>query len=150
MIFDIKLDTSGPKKKIGRFLLGAGDLSEPNAEIALYLAGVVDDAFAEETDPETNTAWEPIALSTELDKERKGYGGSNILERTGQLRYSFESDYDHKSAWVGTNLEYAAVHQFGHQFDNHHLPERSFLGLDESDLDWISKTYGLFFVRTWD
>jgi phage virion morphogenesis protein len=80
----------------------------------------VDENFEKEGRPK----WRPLQPATLKERARKGYTGK-ILERTGQLKRSFTEKYTDTEAIVGTNLKYAAVHQFGSTKKN--IPARPFL-----------------------
>jgi len=57
--------------------------------------------------------WTPLAESTLLAKAPK----RKALIDSGRLFDSITSRFDAESAGAGTNVVYAAVHQFGHKFD---------------------------------
>ena len=50
--------------------------------------------------------------------------GGTTLIRTGILQRSIQSHYNSSTALVGTNLEYAAIHQFGGQTRAHIIRAR--------------------------
>ncbi|HOV99271.1 MAG TPA: phage virion morphogenesis protein [Bacteroidota bacterium] len=57
--------------------------------------------------------WPQLKHSTILQRQKKGYWPGKILQRTGQLKRSIQSSYGVDYAKVGTNLIYAAIHNFG-------------------------------------
>ena len=63
-------------------------------------------------------------------KTKKSHSSGDILIRTGTLRGSFFERYSETFPEVGTQIEYAAVHNFGYKKKN--IPQREFL--------WISST----------
>ena len=68
--------------------------------------------------------------------------GGKTLQDTGRLAGSFVIKADRTSAIVGTNVVYAAIHQFGGKTGRGHkliLPARPFLGLNSQDKNDIVK-----------
>lgn len=64
-----------------------------------------------------------------------------ILQDTGRLRNSVRARHTRTEAIVGTNVKYAAVHNFGYPKRN--IPQRRFMGLNRGQRikykDWIIK-----------
>ena len=80
------------------------------------------------------TPW--LALNPAYAKRKKKGGG--ILELEGDLRDSLVHLVTGKtSVRVGTNLVYAATHQFGDQ--KRGIPQREFLGLSPADEEAINE-----------
>ena len=59
--------------------------------------------------------WIDLAESTKKQREKKGHWPGQILQVTGQLAASINTYYDNDSAVIGSNLDYAAIHQLGGQ-----------------------------------
>ncbi len=57
--------------------------------------------------------WKPLSRSTIKQRERLGYWPGQILTRTGRLKSSINYHAGRDYVAVGTNLIYAAIHQFG-------------------------------------
>lgn len=58
--------------------------------------------------------WKPLSASTIRNRRKgKGTGSAMPLLDTGRLRNSITKRVDSNSVFIGTNVEYAAVHQFG-------------------------------------
>lgn len=72
--------------------------------VAAVLADAVEENFAQQGRPQ----WLGLAPAT---KKRRGDG--KILQDSGRLASSIVSQADGDSAVVGTNVRYAAIHQFG-------------------------------------
>lgn len=129
----------------------AEDLTPAMRAIAEHLLATTEDAFAGEESPD-GEPWKPLAPSTARERRRSGYDGP-ILQRRRDLLRSIDSQYDHRSAAVGTNLIYAPVHQFGAEIEiparaavagfgsiSAHtitIPARPFLGFGPGDEDEI-------------
>ena len=77
----------------------------------------------------------PSWVETLLPSGKTERESGKILQVTGQLMDSINTDYDEFSAVVGTNDIRAGTHQFGNPGMN--IPERSFLELTDEDLDKI-------------
>lgn len=92
---------------------------------ALDIKKLVDDAFYKSIDPNTGTAWQPLAEST-IKKRRQG--SSKPLIDTGRLRGSIATKAGDKSITYGTNVVYGGPHQFGTK----KIPQRRFLPTDFS------------------
>jgi len=57
--------------------------------------------------------WQRLAASTIAQRTRKGSWPGKILQRSGRLLASISERSDENSATVGSNSDYAAIHQFG-------------------------------------
>lgn len=124
-------------------------------DIAGIMEGAVEENFAQEGRPK----W--LGLKNP-DKRRSG---GQILQDSGRLASSITSASDNDSAEVGTNVKYAAIHQFGGKTRPHvirprnkkalafggrvvkqvnhpgsTIPARPFLQLDPSDENEIIET----------
>lgn len=89
------------------------DMTPAMRKIAQAMALIVEDNFEAEGQPK----WEAlspvtIALRTKAAKG-KTEGGFRILQDAGQLAGSVSTDYGNEHATIGSNLVYAAIHQFG-------------------------------------
>lgn len=90
-----------------------GNIRKPLGEIGQTLVTLTDLSFRHEQDP-WGAAWKRLAAST-LARRRKGRGtGSNkILRDTGVLQNSINYQATSDQVAIGTNVTYAAIHQFG-------------------------------------
>lgn len=78
--------------------------------IAGIFASAAEDNFAEEGRPDK---WQDLSKVTKKLREKKGKWPGQILQVSGQLASSVNTYYDNDSAVIGSNLEYAAIHQLG-------------------------------------
>ncbi|HQG51843.1 MAG TPA: phage virion morphogenesis protein [Syntrophorhabdaceae bacterium] len=76
------------------------------------ISGIMLDAVRENFEKE-GPGWQKLKPATIRQREKKGHWPGKILRVSGQLSSSITSKYDSKSARVGTNKVYAAIHQFG-------------------------------------
>jgi phage virion morphogenesis protein len=67
--------------------------------------------FENQVDPE-GQPWAPLSPATLLFKQKKGYP-AEILTMRGRLRASIAARPGATQVWIGTNVVYAAIHQFG-------------------------------------
>ena len=130
------------------------DLSPITSTIAAHLKRITEDAFKEEKDPATDEPWANLSGVTLEKRKKSGHvnraGRAKKLQVTRHLLDSIVADHDSNSAVVGTNLKYAATHQFGalkgqygfFAFDTRagafevpwgDIPARPFLGISTSD-----------------
>ncbi len=99
-------------------------------QIGYHLLEVTEDAFQSETSP-FSKAWKDLAPATFKAKQKSGH--IKKLQNTGTLASSlnFYASSDHLI--LGTNLEYAPIHQFGGKAGRNHsakIPARPFLPID--------------------
>ena len=78
------------------------------------------------------------ATKKQRTKQKKWPG--QILQVSGQLASSISTQYDDKSAIIGSNLDYAAIHQLGGQAGknkNVEIPARPYLKLTDDNFNEI-------------
>jgi phage virion morphogenesis protein len=75
----------------------------------------VEDNFAAQGHP----SWQELHPGTIAGRRKAGTWPGQIMQRTGQLAASVQMAWDNNSAVVGTNVAYAAIHQFGGQTKPH-------------------------------
>ena len=151
-MISIKIDDSQLKAGLERLERSVLDLRPAMRSIAQALAYETEQNFQAEGRPR----WTPLARPTiegrvgGLAKGRKGgylkdgrisktvanqaAGGFRILQHSGLLASSIVTDHDSTSAVVGTNVEYAGIHQFGGQAGRGRkvtIPARPFLPMDK-------------------
>jgi phage virion morphogenesis protein len=81
-------------------------------DLAEVLKGGVDRAFKDEVNPETGEKWHPLSPATLARRAKAGHTGS-ILQVTGQLAASIQTEHGPHHARVLTSDVRAATHQFG-------------------------------------
>jgi phage virion morphogenesis protein len=86
-----------------------GDLTPFMREVKGIMLDAVEQNFEEQGRPE----WAGLTPSTIRQREREGKWPGKILQRSGRLASSIVGESGKDFATVGTNLEYAAIHQFG-------------------------------------
>ena len=88
------------------------------------VAGILHDAVMENFAQSGRPRWQALKPATLAYKRKHGYGEQILIRRGGgqSLLSSITQQADDHSASVGTNLVYAAIHQFGGPI---HMPARS-------------------------
>lgn len=110
---EVKYDDSALRKELDRLLRSGRDLEPAMLRIAGHLADSVAESFERQASPD-GAAWAPLSEVTQRQRGMEGYGPERpILERRGDLALSILSEFDRDSAVAGSNLVYAATHQFG-------------------------------------
>lgn len=111
--FSVTVDDRQVTAALAALSARLGNLKAPLAEAGQTLVTLADLAFRNQQDP-WGRAWQRLAAST-LKRRRKGpgRGAGQILRDTGRLQNSISYRADAHSVTVGTNVVYAAIHQFG-------------------------------------
>ncbi|UDM18429.1 phage virion morphogenesis protein [Vogesella sp. XCS3] len=114
----ITVDDSQLQAALARLESSVLDMTPAMRKIAGTLAMVVEDNFAAEGRPR----WTP--------SQRASSENGVTLQQTGRLASSIVTDYDAASVVIGSNAEYARIHQVGGQAGRGHaveLPARPYL-----------------------
>lgn len=134
---EIKLDN----KEVESRLLDLAKRSENLRPLMKNIAGVfaysTEENFKEEGRPDK---WADLAESTKKQRTKTGHYPGQILQVSGQLASSISTYYDNDSAVIGSNLDYAAIHQLGGQAGKNQsvtIPARPYLQLTQDDFEEI-------------
>lgn len=143
---EIKLDN----KEVESRLLDLAQRSENLRPLMKNIAGVfaysTEENFKEEGRPDK---WTDLAESTKRQRKKKGHWPGQILQVSGQLASSISTYYDNDSAVIGSNLDYAAIHQFGGQTGKNQsvtIPARPYLKLTNEDFEEIIDLTKIFLM----
>ena len=109
---NIEYDDREVASALRRVINAGGDLTPAMRSIAAALEDSVAEAFASEKSP-SGVPWADLSDTTKSAREKRGKWPGETLQVTGNLADSIESRYDADEAVVGTNVVYAATHQFG-------------------------------------
>ena len=149
MEIKMKIDDRQINELLRRLRRKMGDLTPVMEEIGELIVSSVQENFnrgGRYSEPGSwrggNKKWKKLAPSTIRERERQGYWPGQILVRTGRLKNSifYEAGKDHVT--VGTNVVYAAIHQFGGKAGRKHaakIPARPFLVVQDEDLEEIKE-----------
>ncbi|WP_164273423.1 phage virion morphogenesis protein [Stenotrophomonas sp. B1-1] len=151
---DIVADEGQLGRQLQQLIERAGDLGDALGEIGEIVTASTQARFGQGVDP-SGSPWAPLAASTLAQKKGPGTLRES-LHLQGSIRYQVEGE----AVRIGTDVPYAAAHQFGtpawvirprngkalawpgaahpvKQVNHPGLPARPFLGLSTEDEDNI-------------
>ena len=134
----MKIETQELQRELEKLIEKAIDRRPLMRNIAGIMHAAVEENFAEEGRPK----WVPLHQKTIKARQKKGYWPGQILQQTGRLAASISTYSDNDKAVVGTNVVYAAIHQFGGKAGRGrkaNIPARPYLQLTDQDLEEILK-----------
>ena len=134
---EIKIDN----KEVESRLLDLAQRSENLRPLMKNIAGIfaysTEENFKNEGRPDK---WTELSESTIKQRTKNKQWPGMILHVSGQLASSVNTYYDNDSAVIGSNLEYAAIHQLGGQAGRNksvEIPARPYLQLTPEDFEEI-------------
>ncbi len=107
-------------------------------KIAGELLALSDKAFGFTSDPSTRAAWPELAPSTVKQRAKLGLSGAEILQRSGTLKASVQTEAGRDFVEIGSPIEYALIHQLGGSAGrggSAKIPARPFVGASPDDLE---------------
>ncbi len=116
-MIEIKIDAAQVTGALGRLAKGMADASPAMRAVA----GIMHDAVMENFERGGRPEWAGLLPATLAQKRKLGYSDKPLIRRGGgqSLHSSVTQQSDSTSAVVGTNIKYAAIHQFGGQTRPH-------------------------------
>ena len=141
---EIKLDNKAVEEALLEVAQKASDLRPLMKNIAGIMADSTEENFKEEGRPK----WKDLSEKTKTARRKTGHYPGQILQVTGQLASSISTHYDEDSAVIGSNLDYAAIHQLGGQAGRKKavsIPARPYLQLTDEDFEEILESTEEFF-----
>ncbi len=145
-MIEIKIEDKEIKDMLNTLLYRLNDMSPVMMEVSEDMRDAVEENFEQEGRPK----WKALSPKTIEQRRKKGYWPGNILIQEGNLVRSIEASHSKDEAVVGTNLKYAAIHQFGGMAGRKHkvkIPARPYLKLTDSDIERIKKKIMKYLVR---
>jgi phage virion morphogenesis protein len=140
----LTVDDSVLKEHLRRLQGFATNATPAFAEIGEMMLTSVEENFAAEgrySAPKSwrggTIKWKDLATATVRARQKRGKGAHPILQVSGILASSIHSEPSADSVVVGTNIEYAAIHQYGGQAGRGKkvtIPPRPFLVMQDQDL----------------
>ena len=103
------------REALQRMVNQSQDLTPLMENVAKTLASETSANFAAQGRP----SWVPILESTKAARAKKGKWPGKMLQVSGALASSITTAHTSNTAQVGTNVIYAAIHQFGGQTAPH-------------------------------
>lgn len=116
-MIEIKVDTAQVTRALERLAKGTADASP----VMRAVAGILHDSVMENFERGGRPQWAGLLPATLAQKRKLGYSDKPLIRRGGgqSLYSSITQTSDATSATVGTNVKYAAIHQFGGQTRAH-------------------------------
>ena len=134
---EIKIDNQEVKQRLLELAHRGENLRPLMKNIAGILAYSTEENFANEGRPDK---WLDLSERTKKQRKKSGHWPGQILQVSGQLASSINTYYDDESAIIGSNLDYAAIHQLGGQAGKNKsvtIPARPYLQLTDEDFEEI-------------
>ncbi|GHU47399.1 hypothetical protein AGMMS50289_22520 [Betaproteobacteria bacterium] len=110
-MFKVTLDDAQVQQKLQEL---AGKLKDARP-LFKVIAGILESQTEENFAAQGRPHWVPLSAATVKSRMKRSKGGSvlKILQDRGILAGSISADYGSDYAMVGSNVKYAAIHQFG-------------------------------------
>ena len=141
MLFRSPIEIRIDNKEVELRLLDLAKRSENLRPLMKNIAGIfaysTEENFKNEGRPDK---WTELSESTIKQRTKNKQWPGMILQISGQLASSVNTYYDDDSAVMGSNLEYAAIHQLGGQAGKNksvEIPARPYLQLTPDDFEEI-------------
>jgi phage virion morphogenesis protein len=134
---EIKIDNKAVNEKLLELAKRGENLRPLMKNIAGIFASSTEENFKEEGRPDK---WTELAEITKENRKKKKKWPGQILQVEGQLAASVNTQYDDESVVIGSNKDYAAIHQLGGKAGRNKkvsIPARPYLKLTDDDFDEI-------------
>lgn len=131
----VSLNWGGFKEAVDKAASGISDTKGLLTNIGVTMKGQTIRRFQTGKGPEGN-AWEAVKNPRKDSKGRPRKGRASPLVDTGRLRNSISFSAGEFDVHVGSNVEYARIHQLGGKAGRGRkvtIPARPYLGLSEED-----------------
>lgn len=129
---EIKLDNKEIEKRLLQLASKGENLRPLMKNIAGIFAYSTEENFKEEGRPK----WQDLKDSTKKQREKIGKWPGQILQVEGRLAASVTTRYDDNSALIGSNKDYAAIHQTGGNAGRNlstAIPARPYISISDSE-----------------
>ena len=134
---EIKIDNNDVERKLLELAQKSENLRPLMKNIAGIFASATEENFKNEGRPDK---WTELSEATKKQRTKQKKWPGQILQVSGQLASSISTQYDDESAVIGSNLDYAAIHQLGGQAGKNkkvEIPARPYLKLTDDDFNEI-------------
>ena len=142
---EIKIDNQEVSQRLLELARRGENLRPLMKNIAGIFAYSTEENFANEGRPDK---WLDLSERTKKQRKKTGHWPGQILQISGQLASSINTYYDDESAVIGSNLDYAAIHQLDGQTGKNKsisIPARPYLLLTDENLEEILEATEGFF-----
>ena len=109
---EIRLDSKAVEKALLQVTQKCENMRPLMKNIAGIMADATEQKFEEEGRPDK---WQKLAKRTIKQRTKTKHYPGKILQVEGRLALSVTTQYDNDSAVIGSNLDYARIHQLGGQ-----------------------------------
>jgi phage virion morphogenesis protein len=134
---EIKIDNKDVETKLLNLAKRGENLRPLMQNIAGIFAYSTEENFKAEGRPDK---WIDLAESTKKQRTKTGHYPGQILQVQGLLASSISTYFDDESAVIGSNSDYAAIHQLGGNAGKSkkvQIPARPYLKLTDDDFEEI-------------
>ena len=134
---EMKIDNNDVERKLLELAQKSENLRPLMKNIAGIFASATEENFKNEGRPDK---WTELSEATKKQRTKQKKWPGQILQVSGQLASSISTQYDDESAVIGSNLDYAAIHQLGGQAGKNkkvEIPARPYLKLTDDDFEKI-------------
>ena len=134
---EIKIDNKDVERKLLELAQKGENLRPLMKNIAGIFASATEENFKNEGRPDK---WTELSEATKKQRTKQKKWPGQILQVSGQLASSISTQYDDESAVIGSNLDYAAIHQLGGQAGKNkkvEIPARPYLKLTDDNFNEI-------------
>lgn len=141
---EIKIDNKAVNEKLLELAKRGENLRPLMKNIAGIFASSTEENFKEEGRPDK---WTELSEITKEKRKKKDKWPGQILQIEGHLVSSVNTQYDDNSAVIGSNLDYAAIHQLGGKAGRNkkvEIPARPYLKLTDDDFEEILQQITLY------
>lgn len=141
---EIKIDNKAVNEKLLELAKRGENMRPLMKNIAGIFASSTEENFKEEGRPDK---WSELSEITKENRKKKKKWPGQILQVEGQLAASVNTYYDNDSAIIGSNLDYAAIHQLGGKAGRNkkvEIPARPYLKLTDDDFEEILQQITLY------
>ncbi len=141
---EIRLDNKAVQDALLKVAAKAETLRPLMKNIAGIMVDATEENFSQQGRPDK---WQELAESTIKKRKKAGHWPGQILQVEGRLATSITTQYDNESAIIGSNLDYAAIHQLGGQAGKNKsvsISARPYLLLTDDDLGEILTAIELY------
>lgn len=120
-LLKIRITDEALRAALGRMIATLHDTTPLMQALSEIMVDASARAFEQTADPATGAPWKPLSASRQRQRANKGRSIANMLQDSGLLVESIARpsgrgavrDIGPDHALVGTNVPYAAAHQFG-------------------------------------
>jgi phage virion morphogenesis protein len=123
------IGSSSVANALNRLIKKVDDSSPALRDIGEHLLESTQDRMSDEVDPQ-GQAWELLSVNT-IEQKSLSSQSNKILRGYGTLADTLNYQLNGDQLLFGSNMEYAATHQFGREDAN--IPAREFLGFSDED-----------------